>query len=153
VRGGKRSIRFAVSSSFRILRRTGTTLTNLAALLRGAVNAVAHRAKDPVLSTWIGPRSAGRELTTRSTLQPFFSSVIANACARVVLPAAGGPKSSTIIARTLRRSSARHRPQAIEQADDAPGLVTPQPIARYAQSSPPCRSTSSMRPSLTCDHP
>jgi hypothetical protein len=105
VRGGRRSIRLAVSPSLLASRRTGAALTNLAALLRGAANAVLHHDKAVVLSTPIEPRSAGRELTFNCTSQPFFSSAAVNACARVVFPAAGGPKSSMIIRRTFVATS------------------------------------------------
>ena len=92
----------AAISSFCAPRKKGTALANFAALLRGAANAALHRAKAPMLSTWIEARSAGRELTISSMLQPAFSSAVASAWARVVLPAAGGPKSSTIMASALR---------------------------------------------------
>ena len=47
----------------RAREQIGAALTNLAALLSGAANAVRHHDKARVLSTRIEPRSAGRELT------------------------------------------------------------------------------------------
>jgi hypothetical protein len=64
VRGGRSSIRLVVSSSLREpANRSGKALVSLAALLRGAVNAVMHDDNALVFSTSIESRSAGRELT------------------------------------------------------------------------------------------
>jgi hypothetical protein len=60
VRGGRRSIKLAVSSSLLASSRIGAALTSLAALLRGAANVVLHHDEAGALS--IEPPSAGREL-------------------------------------------------------------------------------------------
>src|SRR5689334_20768255 len=102
LRAGSRSIKLAVSSSLRAAAsRAGAALSNLAALLSGSPKAVLSHEKARLVSTWAEPRSAGRELVISRTSKPFFSSAVANARASVVLPAAGGPKSSMIIGRTL----------------------------------------------------
>jgi hypothetical protein len=62
VRGGRRSIKLAVSSSLLASSRIGAALTSLAALLRGAANVVLYHDEAGALSSSIEPPSAGREL-------------------------------------------------------------------------------------------
>src|SRR5829696_2250501 len=124
LRGGRRSIIFAAISSLGPSKR-GIAPTNLAALVRGATNAF-MQAYFFVVLPWVGARSAGRELTTSSTLQPFISSAVAKARARVVFPAAGGPKSSTIIdSRFARENDTRccHRGSRAKLESDHTALV------------------------------